>query len=343
MTNLNIQCPIPDNETQRLKAIHSYSILDTPPEVDFDTLTRVAIQALNAPAGVIGLMDSNRLWFKSQIGLGVPQLERQIAFCAHAIMRPDEPLIIEDLTKDERFQNNPLVLQAPNLRFYAGAPLIDRNGYALGTIAVVDTLTRRFDEDQRNLLCDLSSLVITALEGRHKANILSHLATTDYLTGLANRVRFEKTLNSEISHANRSGESFSILFMDLDGFKSVNDNLGHAAGDEVLCEVGYRMMEQVRAEDLLARFGGDEFGVLLRQSGDDAVDVIARRIIDVVSKPITLSTGDTVSVGISIGISKYTNMGDSVAKLLSQADDALYMAKENKRNVSPHIARPNYN
>ena len=131
--------------------------------------------------------------------------------------------------------------------------------------------------------------------------------------------------------------------MDLDGFKSVNDNLGHAAGDEVLREVGHRMMEQIRAEDLLARFGGDEFGLLLRQDGDDAVDALARRIIDTVNEPIKLSTGDTVSVGISIGISKYTNTVNSVKNLLSQADDALYRAKQNKRTASLHTARFNYN
>ena len=90
----NIECPIPENEGQRLRALRSYDILDTEPEMDFDTLTRVAIQALSTPAGVIGLMDADRLWFKSQIGIGVPQLDRKIAFCAHAIMKPDEPLVI---------------------------------------------------------------------------------------------------------------------------------------------------------------------------------------------------------------------------------------------------------
>ena len=161
-----IPFPIPENEARRLQALQSYDILDTEPEVDFDTLTRVAIQALTTPAGVIGLMDAERLWFKSQIGIGVPQLDRKIAFCAHAIMKPNEPLIIEDLVNDPRFQNNPLVTQAPNLRFYAGAPLIDRDGFALGTIAVVDTQPRPFNDEQRALLTDLSTLVITALESR---------------------------------------------------------------------------------------------------------------------------------------------------------------------------------
>ena len=323
-----LQCPFPANEAQRLQAVRSYEILDTPPEVDFDTLTRVATQALNTPAGVIGLMDSDRLWFKSQLGLGVPQLDRQIAFCAHAIMRPGEPLVVEDLRLDPRFQENPLVTQAPHLRFYAGVPLIDRNGYALGTIAVVDTLPRAFSEAQRELLGDLSTLVITALENRRRANMLGHLAMTDYLTGLANRTQFERTLNSEIAHARRTGESFTVFYMDLDDFKEVNDTLGHFAGDEVLCEVARRMSDQVRAEDLLARFGGDEFAIFMRPSVKDTAESLAKRIVEAVSAPITLSTGDKVNVGISIGIANFTDAIDSVITLLAQADLALYRVKQ---------------
>lgn len=330
----NIERPIPENEALRLRALRSYDILDTEPEVDFDTLTRVAIQALATPAGVIGLMDAERLWFKSQIGIGVPQLDRKIAFCAHAIMKPDEPLVIEDLTNDPRFQNNPLVTQAPNLRFYAGAPLIDRDGFALGTIAVVDTQPRPFNQEQRALLTDLSTLVITALESRHRANLLGLLAMTDYLTGLANRAEFERTVNSEISHAKRTGEPFSVLFMDLDNFKAINDTYGHAAGDEVLIEVAERMIEQVRTEDLLARFGGDEFGAFVRQESDDSIEALAHRIIEAVRKPITLSTGKTVNVGISIGITTYSDSIDSLTTLLAQADQALYMAKHSNDSMS---------
>ena len=324
------QCPLPTNESQRLLAVRSYDILDTPPEVDFDTLTRVAIHALNAPAGVIGLMDSDRLWFKSQIGLGVPQLDRQIAFCAHAIMRPDEQLVVEDLLNDPRFERNPLVTQTPNLCFYAGSPLIDRQGYALGTIAVVDTQPRTFSDSQRAALRDLSTLVITALENRQRANLLGHLAMTDHLTGLANRTQFERTLNSEMGHARRTGEPFTVLYMDLDGFKRVNDTFGHAAGDEVLHEVARRMEDQVRTEDLLARIGGDEFGVFMRQNVKDSPELLANRIVETVSAPITLSTGDKTSVGISIGIATYTDAIVSMAALLAMADQALYEVKRKK-------------
>lgn len=330
MTEQIMQCPIPENESQRLRAVRSYDILDTPPEVDFDTLTRVASYAFNTPAAVIGLMDANRLWFKSQIGIGVPQLDRQIAFCAHAVMQPSELLIVEDLQQDSRFHENPLVILAPHLRFYAGAPLIDHHGYALGTIAVVDTQPRAFNDTQRALLGELSTLVITALESRHRANQLGHLAMTDYLTGLANRAQLERTLHSEMAHARRTGEPFTVFYMDLDDFKQVNDTFGHSAGDEVLCVVANRMTDQVRAEDLLVRLGGDEFGIFMRPNVEDSAESLAGRIVEAVSTPITLSTGEKVSIGISIGIATFTDSTDSMSTLLAQADQALYEAKRKK-------------
>lgn len=328
MPDHTMQCPLPSNEAQRLRAVRSYDILDTLPEVDFDTLTRVAAQAFNTPAAVIGLMDADRLWFKSQLGLGVQQLERQIAFCAHAIMQPDELFVVEDLRQDSRFHGNPLVTEAPYLCFYAGAPLIDKQGYALGTIAVVDTKPRAFSEIQRFLLRDLSTLVISALENRHRVILLSHLAMTDHLTGLANRAQFERTLNSEMAHSRRTSEPCTVLYMDLDDFKEINDTLGHAAGDEVLCEAARRMANQVRTEDLLARIGGDEFGVFMRQSVEDSPESLANRIVEVVSAPIILSTGDKVNIGISVGIATYTDAMDSMSTLLERADQALYEAKK---------------
>ncbi|MEJ2652786.1 MAG: sensor domain-containing diguanylate cyclase [Gammaproteobacteria bacterium] len=332
MTSRNMQSPIPTNEAQRLAALRRYDILDTVPEVNFDILIRVAFHALNAGAVVIELRDSNRLWFKSRIGRGVPQLHRQIAFCVRSSMRAGEPLVIEDLTLDSRFQNNPLVIRAPKLRFYAGLPLVDRDGHVLGTIAVVDSAPRQLDSSQRELLGDLSSLVVAALDSRQRTNMLTHAATTDYLTGLANRAQFEKTVAAEISHARRTGQPFSILYMDLDGFKTVNDTFGHAAGDEVLCEVARRMKALVRAEDLLARFGGDEFALFLRQNDDDSDEPLSKRMAESVRKPIALSSGQMVSVDISIGRAKYTYSVKVLANMLEQADQALYKDKQEKYN-----------
>ena len=327
MQELVFECPVPENEVQRLRAVRSYEILDTPPEVDFEALTRIAAHTFGTPGAVIGLLDADRLWFKSKLGLDVQQLDRQIAFCAHAIMRPGEPLVVEDLRKDRRFEANPLVVQPPNLCFYAGAPLVDRNGYALGTIAVVDTKPRRLSEAEYVLLNDLSSVVVSVMESRHRANQLTHLAMTDYLTGLPNRVQFEKTLNAEMAHSRRTGELFTVFLMDLDEFKSINDTFGHAAGDEVLREVAGRMTKQIRTEDLLARLGGDEFALFMRQNEDESVEKLARRITEVVSAPIVLSTGESVRVGISMGMAKFTDAVNSLDTLLAHADQALYKIK----------------
>lgn len=322
-----IPCPIPDNEPQRLQAVRSYDILDTAPEVDFDALTRVAAHVFETPAAVVGLLDSDRLWFKSRFGLDVPQLDRQIAFCAFAVMRPDELLVVEDLQQDSRFSQNPLVTQAPHLRFYAGAPLIDPNGFALGTIAVVDSKPRALTETQRAVLKDLSTLVVSALENRRRALLLARLALTDHLTELANRAQFERALETEMAHARRSGEPFTLMYLDLDGFKDVNDRFGHAAGDEVLREGARRLAQQVRTEDTLARFGGDEFGVIVRQTDKASAEVLARRITETVSVPVTLSDGAEASVGISVGVASYAPGVDNANALLAQADQALYQAK----------------
>ena len=322
-----MQCPIPANEAGRLQSLYSYHILDTLPEVEFDTLARLATNALNVPAAVIGLMDTDRLWFKSKIGLNVPQLDRQIAFCAHAIMQPEEVLVSEDLLQDARFIQNPLVTQAPHLRFYAGAPLINKDGYALGTIAIADVSPRALSESDKLMLKDFANLVISAVENRKTANLLQQLAMTDQLTGLANRMQFERVLNAEISHARRSGESFKLFLMDLDNFKTVNDTHGHAAGDEVLKQVAERMLGQLRTEDLLARLGGDEFGLLVRGDCDHYRDTIASRMAQTISAPIQLSSGQQVSIGVSVGSVVHSNAFDSLSALLAVADESLYQDK----------------
>jgi len=320
--------PIPENEPERLNALRSYDILDTPPEMDFDALTRICTHAFSVPAAVIGLMDAHRLWFKSRIGLEVPQLDRQIAMCAHALMTPNEAFVVEDLLLDPRFKDNPLVAQAPKLRFYAGVPLIDADGYALGTLAVVDNQPRTFNDDQRSALKDISHLVVSSLENRKRALQLSRLAMTDYLTGLANRVQFERVIKSKIAHARRSGEPFSLLQMDLDDFKNVNTRFGHAAGDEALVEVARRLSKQVRAEDLVARFGGNEFGAIVRQNTQDSLALLIKRIVQAVSEPILLSNGEKVNIGISVGKATFTDDIDSLSDLLTLADQALYVVKQ---------------
>lgn len=324
-------CPIPENETERLATVDAYQILDTAPEVEFDVITRVASSLFNAPIALVALMDRDRLWFKSTHGLEVEQLDREIAFCAHAIVKPDELLVINDLQQDRRFDGNPLVHGGPGIRFYAGAPLRAPNGLALGTLAVLATEPRDFDDHHRSLLRDLSVAVMTAIEARHRAITLQQLATTDSLTGVANRMQFTWALSQELQSAQLTMQPVAVLYMDLDGFKRVNDSMGHRAGDSVLCEVAQRLSAQLREGDVLARLGGDEFAILMRRGATiDGAKALAERIVAAAQLPVTLNGGAQVVVGVSIGIAFSDARTVDGPSLIEHADHALYKAKSQR-------------
>ena len=158
--------PLPLNEAQRLKALHDIEILDSDPESTFDELTALAAQICDVPIALVSLVDDTRQWFKSHHGLDARETPRDIAFCAHAIAAPDEILHIQDAQKDARFSANPLVVDEPKIRFYAGAPLVTRDGYALGTLCVIDRTARQLTDAQMAALETLARQVTTQLEMR---------------------------------------------------------------------------------------------------------------------------------------------------------------------------------
>lgn len=158
-----IPAPTPPNEAERIAALYSLLILDTPPEQRFDTIVEFASNEFDVPIALISLLDHERQWFKSAIGLGdVCETSRDISFCGHAIMRGDI-MVVTDALEDLRFADNPLVTGPPHIRFYAGAPLMLPNGYALGTLCIIDTRPRDFDATDMAILSTLRQLVLQQL------------------------------------------------------------------------------------------------------------------------------------------------------------------------------------
>jgi diguanylate cyclase (GGDEF)-like protein len=312
-----------EGEPRRLLALRAYAVLDSEPEPEFDALARLASAALGAPVALVGLIDADRVWFKARVGFELPQLGLQEPLCAHALAQPGRGLTVPDLSNDPRFARSPLVTESPHLRSGACVPIVDPAGMVLGSLAVLDTVPRGFGAPQMQQLKDLSVLAVAALLARRRAIDLQRLALTDPLTGIANRAQFDKAVTAELNHAMRTGEPFTVLSLDLDDFRTLNDRLGQAAGDEVLCTVAHRLTLLVRQGDLLARMGGDEFGILMRHGSALSAGVLRERILEAIGQPLTLTGGETLHLGVSVGMAAYTDETESVPELLALASTAL--------------------
>jgi GAF domain-containing protein len=163
--------PTLSTDAARLAALDRYAILDTEPEQSFDDLVILASHVCKTPMALLSLIDDHRQWFKSTVGVQVKETPLELSICAHAIQQQDL-FIIPDTLKDPRFRENPLVQGEPHIRFYAGAPLITEDGFALGTLCVVDREPRELDADQQSALGSLRQLALRQMELRKNLQLL---------------------------------------------------------------------------------------------------------------------------------------------------------------------------
>lgn len=160
--------PIPEDEEARLQALQSYEILDTVSEIEYDDIVKLATIICDTPIGLVSLVDQDRQWFKSKIGIEATETPRDISFCGHAILKPNELFLVEDTMQDKRFSDNPLVVEGIKIRFYAGIPLVSEEKQALGTLCVIDDKPHQMTESQKLALKTLGSNVVHLLSLRKK-------------------------------------------------------------------------------------------------------------------------------------------------------------------------------
>lgn len=312
--------PQPADEQRRLRELRALGLLDTAPDERFDRITRLAQRVFDVPIALVSLIDEDRQWFKSRVGLDVSETDRAVAFCSRAIER-DEVLHVPDAHADIRFAQNPLVTGDPHIRFYAGHPIKGPDGAKLGTLCVIGREPRELTDLERLVLRDLAEVV------EHEI-ATTRTATTDALTGLSNRRGLEVIGEKVLETCGHLGLPASLLYADLDGLKAVNDTEGHAAGDRMLVAFARLLEETFRESDVIARLGGDEFVVLL--SAAAAGPAAAQRLRRALERRSRAAEEPRLSASIGVASIEPANRR-GLDDLLRSADHAMY---EDKRLVS---------
>jgi diguanylate cyclase (GGDEF)-like protein len=311
---------------------------DTLPEESFDRVARLAAGSLRAPVAIVSLLDDDRHVVKSSIGLtGRSRVWRKVPLAlryCRQVVSTGRPVFVGN-TDEKIAIDSESESRTPDGVAYAVAPVMTSDGQVIGTICVIDTSPHAWTHTEINCLMDLAASLIIEVELRsdlsQKRQTQEHLLYStlhDALTGLPNRSLFTERLRHAMRRAARHPDDlFAVLFLDLDRFKEVNDNLGHFAGDELLRAVARRLEACLRPEDTVARLSGDEFAILL-ESITEARDAgrVAERIEEALSFPINLA-GSEVLTSASMGIVTSSMAHDQPEQLLRSADMAMYRAK----------------
>lgn len=344
----------PANEALRLEALYRYRILDSERERSFDDLVAIAKAVCGTTMAAVTLIDVERQWFKAIQGIDAAENLRSESMCGHAILQPQEIMVVEDALQDVRFHDNPVVTGDPHVRFYAGAPLISSDGLPLGTLCVFDARPQQLAADKAEALAALSRQVMVVMELRRFAlDIQRHMlerhdyerllseyhdvllaqnadlaeqSRTDALTGLPNRRAMAVALEEAMAAADGSHRQTCVALVDIDHFKHINDFQGHATGDRVLAELGVLLRSHFAGRGMAARYGGEEF-VALMPDVDLRTAELQCEFLRVAVSNLPLGFPVTISIGVA-----QHQPGETSEQTMVRADAALYRAKGAGRN-----------
>ncbi len=317
------------DDDARVAALHRLDVLDTAVEVPFEKIVTLVRTVLAVPIATVTLVDRDRQWFKAKRGIDQIETPRSISFCTHTIQQRD-PLIIENTLDDPRFADSPLVVGPPHLRSYAGIPLRTPEGYNVGALCAMDTRPRKFSPADIAILGNFANIVCDELE-------LRLIAQVDHLTGALTRRGFVERAEKELERAHRYGRTSSLIMLDIDHFKRVNDIYGHAAGDQVLQQVAGIAEVALRPSDLFGRLGGEEFALLLPETPVQSAVIVAERLRqEIAAHPLAIRGEGPVNITASFGVAELSASIGSFTAWLERADTMLYAAKADGRNCTKH-------
>lgn len=344
-TFLMLTYPPPRFEQQKSEVLQRYRILKSESVHDASHIARTASLALNAPIVIATLNERYRHWYRAAHGVNALDFNTLEMFCAHANLS-DEAFAVTDARLEPYFAREPAVMGAPNVVFFAGAPLSDPEGKRFGTLCLIDNQPRSLAPAQTEILKSMADILSQDIcvhsAGRYAVQdlinaeedrcALYELAVTDPMTKALNRRAFFRFAEREVQRAQRHGHPLSVLMFDIDHFKKVNDVHGHAAGDQVIVALSRLVTECVREADLLGRLGGEEFGLILPETNVDAALTLANRLREAVRKLRFNSPEGEFSVTISLGVSRPEQGEADIHAALDRADKGLYRAKRLGRN-----------
>ncbi len=328
--------------TLKLARLHTIDPFYTPLEERFERITRLARQALKVPIAAITVVQDDRQWFKSVAGLDVSELPLDKSLCTE-VLKEGRLVVVPDTLHDLYLMSNPLVCGGPRIRFYAGAPIRNASGRTIGTFCAMDTKPRSPDDDFRTMLSDLADMAqreLFSLELRNaQAALVSKLgkarrqAMFDPLTRVWNRRGGTELLASALEEAMRFNHTLGICLADIDNFKQVNDQFGHQVGDQVLKRAAAAIVASVRPQDIVCRYGGEEFLVIVHDVDEKGLTAIGERICMGIRRLAMSLEGKPLPATISVGAAlRAYDQAATADELIARADRALYASKRAGRD-----------
>jgi diguanylate cyclase (GGDEF)-like protein len=318
-------------EELRTHAVHALGVPDGSTRPDLERIARLAARICGTPWASINLIDADEQWSPASHGVVMEAVPRCDSMCARTIDAGFDRLATSNAAGHRLFADSPFVVgPRGHVRTYAAAVIKAGDGTPLGSVCVFADDAIEIDDDQLSALADLASSASSLLELDRRATRLALLATIDPLTDVLNRRGFDDALARVGAQAARGQARPGALVFDLDGFKQVNDTMGHAAGDELLRLVCGRLVTSTRQEDVVARLGGDELAVLLAHTDGEALEATRARLVEAVQVPSTIH-GVSVVPRASCGMALWSAADDSPEALTARADVDMYRRKVSSR------------